>query len=167
VTARLKAELQTPMIMRRLFKFYKYAFAWENYLLLARTIRAARLVRQHLEERAASPHFSASLNAVDRLYLPPQPGWKISDAEKIVRFASFVVNFPVTWGKCVQQSLIAYRLLNGYGIPAKICYGVSRDESSKDGHAWLVRLSEPERAFAEKTDPREKFKLVYTSPLPD
>jgi hypothetical protein len=153
--------------MRRLLKFYKYAFAWENYLLLARAIHAALLVRRRLEERAESPHFAASLNAVDHLYLPPQPGWKISDAEKIVRFANFVVNFPVAWGKCVQQSLIAYRLLNGYGIPAKICYGVSRDESSQDGHAWVVRSSEPERAFAEKSDPREKFKLVYTSPLPD
>jgi len=153
--------------MRRLLKFYKYAFAWENYLLLARAISAALLVRQHLEGRTASPYFAASLNAVDRLYLPPQPGWKISDAEKIVRFASFVVNFPVTWGKCVQQSLIAYRLLNGYGIPARICYGVSLNESSNNGHAWVVRLSEPERAFAEKSDPREKFKLVYTSPLPD
>ena len=153
--------------MRRLLKFYQYAFAWENYLLLARAIHTARLVRQHLEERAASLHFSAALNAVDRLYLRPQPGWKISDAEKIVRFASFVVNFPTPWGKCVQQLLIAYRLLNGYGIPAKICYGVSRDESNHNGHAWVVRLNEPDRAFAEKSDTREKFKLVYASPLPD
>ncbi len=151
--------------MKRLLKFYRYAFAWENYPLLVRAFRAAWLVRNHLGEQAASPHLSSSLNAVNRMYLPPQ-GWKISDPEKIVRFAAFVVNFPVAWGKCVQQSLIAYRLLNGYGIPAKVCFGISRDESSDEGHAWIVKLSEPERAFAEATDPRARFKVVYASPLP-
>ncbi len=153
--------------MRRLLKFYIYVFAWENYQLLIRAILAARLVRRQIEESDPSPHFSSSLNAVNHMYLPPQPGWKISDPEKIARFASFAVNFPLTWGKCVQQSLITYRLLNGYGIPAKICFGVSRDESRDDGHAWVIRLSEPDLAFAEKSDPREKFKLVYSSPLPE
>ncbi|MGH9801842.1 MAG: lasso peptide biosynthesis protein, partial [Blastocatellia bacterium] len=63
--------------------------------------------------------------------------------------------------------LIVYRLLNGYGIPAKICFGVSRDERLSEGHAWVVKLSEPERPFAEASDPREKFTMVYTSPRPD
>jgi len=152
--------------MKRLLKFYRYAFAWENYPLLARAIRAAWLVRRRLPEPTPSPHFASALAAVEALYLPPQPGWKVSDAEKIVRFAAFAVGFPAEWGKCVQQSLIAYRLLNGYGIPAKICFGVSRVEPSSEGHAWLIKLSEPERAFAEAVDPRERFTPVYTSPLP-
>lgn len=157
--------------MKHLLKFYRYIFDWENYLLLARAIEAARLVRRHLPERAVSPHFPSALTAVERLYLPPQPGWKISDQEKIARFAAFVTGFPIEWGKCVQQSLIVYRLLNGYGIPAKICFGVSRDqlgdEPANEGHAWVVKLSEPERPFAETTDPREKFTMVYTSSLPE
>lgn len=153
--------------MKRLLKFYKYVFAWENYLLLARTIQAAGLVRTLLPENVPSPHFASALGVVEKLYLPPQPGWKISSAEKIVRFASFAVNFPTAWGKCVQQSLIAYRLLNGYGIPARICFGVSRDESSTDGHAWVVRQDQPERALAEAVDPRERFTLVYASPYPN
>lgn len=152
--------------MQRLLKFYRYVFAWENYLLLARVIQAARLVRRFLPENVPSPHFASALGVVEKLYLPPQPGWKISNDEKVVRFASFAVNFPVQWGKCVQQSLIAYRLLNGYGIPAKICFGVSRDESSIDGHVWVIRLDQPERAIAEKFDPRERFTVVYASPQP-
>ncbi|HEX9004985.1 MAG TPA: lasso peptide biosynthesis B2 protein [Blastocatellia bacterium] len=152
--------------MKRLLKFYRYVFAWENYLLLARVIRAAWLVRKYLPENIPSPHFASALGVVEKLYLPTQPGWTISSDEKVVRFASFVINFPFEWGKCVQQSLIVYRLLNGYGIPARICFGVSQDDSSTDGHAWVIRLDEPERAIAETVDPRERFKLVYASPLP-
>lgn len=153
--------------MKRLLKFYKYAFAWESYLLLARTLQAARLVRRLLPEHTPSPHFAEALGVVEKLYLPPQPGWQISSAEKVVRFAAFAVNVPFEWGKCVQQSLIAYRLLNGYGISAKICFGVSRDEASTDGHAWVVRIDEPEQAIAEAFDPRERFKIVYASPQPN
>jgi hypothetical protein len=153
--------------MKHLLKFYRYIFDLENYLLLVRAIKAARLVRMNLPERAVSPHFASALSAVDRLYLPPQPGWKISDEEKIARFAAFVTGFPVEWGKCVQQSLIVYRLLNGYGIPSKICFGVSRDETPDEGHAWVVKLGEPARPFVETTDPHERFTMVYASPLPE
>ncbi|MEP7339288.1 MAG: lasso peptide biosynthesis B2 protein [Acidobacteriota bacterium] len=152
--------------MKHLLKFYRYAFAWENYLLLARSISAAWLVRQCLPEQAVSPHFASALAAVEHLYLPPQPGWKISDEAKIARFAGFVVRFPFEWGQCVQQSLIAYRLLNGYGIPAKVCFGVSRNEAITEGHAWIVKLNEPDCAFAEAADPRERFTIVYASSLP-
>lgn len=153
--------------MKHLLKFYRYIFDLENYLLLVRAIQAARLVRRHLPERALSPHFASALSAVESLYLPKQAGWKISDEQKIARFAAFVTSFPTEWGKCVQQALIVYRLLNGYGIPAKVCFGVSRDQQIADGHAWVVKLSEPECPFAESTDPRERFTLVYASPMPD
>ncbi len=153
--------------MKHLLKFYRYMFGWENYLLLARAIEAARLVRRYLPERALSPHLSSALTVVEQLYLPPQAEWKISDDQKIARFAAFVTAFPVEWGKCVQQSLIVYRLLNAYGIPAKICFGVSRDDSMKEGHAWIIKLSEPHRSFAEQADPSEKFTMVYTSRHPE
>lgn len=153
--------------MRHLLKFYRYIFDWENYPLLIRAIAAARLVRKHLPEQAMSPHFASAVTAVEWLYLSPQAGWKISEEEKIARFAAFVTAFPVEWGKCVQQSLIVYRLLNGYGIPAKICFGVNRDKTATEGHAWVVKLSDPNRPFAEKTDPNEKFTMVYTSRQPE
>ena len=152
--------------MKHLLKFYRYAFAWENYLLLGRTVRAAWMVRRHLPEQALSPHFASALVAVEQMYLPPQSDWKISDEMKIASFAAFVIGFPVEWGKCVQQSLVVYRLLNGYGIPASICFGVSRNQASNEGHAWVVKLNEPDRAFAETADPRERFTLVYASSLP-
>lgn len=152
--------------MRQLCKFYRYVWAWENYLLLARTLRATWLVRRHLRERTLSPHFSSALPTLNQLYLPPQPGWRIADAAKIARFANFAVNVPVAWGRCLQQSLITYHLLNGYGIPAKICFGVSRDEANHEGHAWVMTLDDPPRLFTEAHDPRERFKLVYVSPLP-
>lgn len=152
---------------KSLRKIHLYAFAWENYPLLFRTLKAAWLVRRHLRERTPSPHFGAAVQAVNLLYLPPQPGWHVSDPERIARFASFVINFPVTWGKCVHQSLITYRLLNGYGIPAKVCFGVNQQTPETDGHAWVVTLTEPKQAFAESQDPLQRFKLIYTSPLPE
>lgn len=152
--------------MKHLLKFYRYMFEWENYLLLIRAIQAARLVKRVLLEQTLSPHFASALAAVDSLYLSQQPGWSISDDQKIARFAAFVTNIPTEWGKCVQQSLIVYRLLNGYGVPAKICFGVSRNQGSTDGHAWVVKLNNPGQAVGESTNPRERFTLVYVSPMP-
>jgi hypothetical protein len=154
------------MAIKQLFKFYRYAFAWENYLLLARTWEAARLVRRLLPQSTLSPSLAEALPAVNALYLPPQAGWHISDAEKIASFASFAVSFPFRWGRCLQQALILYRLLNGYGIPARICFGINPAEPELEGHAWVVRLSDMRRAFAETSDPQQRFKLIYSSPLP-
>jgi Transglutaminase-like superfamily len=153
--------------MKRLFRYYKYFFAWENGLLLLRAVHAARLVRECLGEAGLTPGLAPSVQAVAQLYLPPQPGWRISNPEKIIHLARILVNVPAAWGRCVQQSLIAYRLLNGYGVPARICFGVSRTEPLVDGHAWIVRLSEPDRAFGESADPRERFQVIYSSPLPN
>ena len=154
-------------VVKPLLKFYRYAWAWENYLLLARVIRAAWLVRRHLRDRSVSPRLEAALPAINALYLPPQPHWQISDSQKIARFASFIVRFPTGWGRCLQQSLITYRLLNGYGIPTRLCLGISQTAPPTNGHAWVTRLSDRGRAFAEAADPRERFILIYTSPLPE
>jgi hypothetical protein len=144
----------------------RYAFAWENYLLLARTLQAARLVRRHLSAQASSPKLASAIAAVELLYSPPQHGWHISDEEKIAQFAAFVVGMPQMWGRCVQRSLIVYRLLNAYGIPARLCFGINRQDQQLDGHAWVEKLSEPRRAFAESSDPYEHYLPVYTSSLP-
>jgi hypothetical protein len=154
------------MVIFQLLKFYRYAFAWENYLLLARALRAAWLVRRQMRDGALGPRLEAALPAVTALYLPPQPHWRISDAEKLARFASFAVAFPRPWGRCLQRSLILYRLLNGYGLPARICFGVNRTQPGAEGHVWVARLGEGDRPFAETSDPRERFTTVYHSPLP-
>ncbi|MFN0086956.1 MAG: lasso peptide biosynthesis B2 protein [Blastocatellia bacterium] len=152
-------------------RFCRYAFAIENYLLLARAIRAARLVKKYLKTDAPSPAFPASVRAAEALHLPPQPGWRLSDPARIAHLASLLVRVPSEWGRCVQRSLIAYRLLNGYGYPARICFGVRKDSRGDDdltrhGHAWIVKLDDPHRAYAEAADPDEKFKIVYSAPPP-
>ena len=154
------------MTISRLLKFYREAGVWENYLLLARTFHAAWLVRRHLPDQAVTPQLAATLPAIDALYLPPQPHWQISDAGKIAQFANHIVNFPRRWGRCVQRALILYRLLNGYGLPTRLCLGLSREQPERDGHAWVTRLSDGGRAFAEADDPHLRFTLIYVSPLP-
>ncbi len=151
---------------RRIRQAVEYGMAWPHYLLLARTLRAAWLVRRHLAERQASPQLAATIAAVEKLYLPPQRGWSGVDAVTIMRFAGFVVGVPLSWGRCVQKSLIAYRLLNGYGIPARFCCGVHRQNQALDGHAWVENLSEPRQALGESQDPFERYLPIYSSPLP-
>lgn len=151
---------------KRMRQVVQYGTAWPHYLLLVRTLHTAWLVRRYLTERQASPHLATTLAAVEKLYLPPQPDWFGVEAETILRFAGFVVGVPLTWGRCVQKSLITYRLLNGYGIPARFCCGVNRQDQSLDGHAWVEKLSEPKRALGESHDPYLRYLPVYTSPRP-
>jgi hypothetical protein len=103
---------------------------------------------------------------VNDFYLPPQPGWQISDAEKVARFASFAVNFPTRWGKCLQRSLIVYRLLNGYGIAARLCIGVDREDAARDGHVWVISLEDGGRPVGESVEPDERYQTIFASPLP-
>jgi len=152
------------MNLRPLLKFYRYLWAWENYLLLPRTVRAARLVRGKMPDGNLTPRLAAALPVIDACYLTPQPGWHISDAAKITRFASFVVNFPTQWGRCLQRSLIAYRLLNGYGVAAHLCIGVDREDASRDGHVWVMTADG--QAIGESVEPRDRYQTIFISPLP-
>jgi hypothetical protein len=150
----------------QLRNFYRYAFAGENYLLLARVLRTAWQVRRALRDPSLTPKLAVALPAIDAFYLQPQPHWRLSDAKKVAWFANFIVNFPVRWGKCLQRSLIVYRLLNGYGEPARLCIGVDETDLSADGHVWVVRLQDGDRAFAEAVEPRDRYTVIYTSPQP-
>jgi hypothetical protein len=154
------------MSLQQLRNFYRYAFAWENYCLLARVLRAAWQVRQVIPDSSITPKLVFALPIIDSFYLPPQPNWRLSDAKKIGWFANFIVNFPVRWGRCLQRSLIVYRLLNGYGEPARLLIGVNEQDPTAEGHVWVVRLCDGGRVFAEATEPRERFTVIYSSPLP-
>jgi hypothetical protein len=37
---------------------------------------------------------------------------------------------------------------------------------SADGHVWVVRLQDGDRAFAEAVEPRDRYTVIYTSPQP-
>ncbi len=155
------------MGFRQFLKFYRYAFHGENYLLLGRVIQTAFLVRQRVREKNITPKLSAVLPVIDTFYLQPQPHWRLSDARKVAWFANFVVNFPVGWGRCLQRSLIVYRLLNGYGEPTRLCIGVPRQDSLADGHVWVQRLCDGGLGFAESFEPRDHYQIIYTSPRPE
>lgn len=160
--------LQTVGLMKSPWlKFYRYVWQWENYLLLARTWRAARLVKRVLKHAHASPLLSETIAAVTPLYLAPQPGWRISTAEKIYLFANLIVGVPHEWGRCAQRALIVYRLLNAYGIPAHFHCGVLRDDHNQPGHAWVCLAAQPHHALGETENPAERFQTVFRSPLPD
>ena len=154
------------MNLRQLLKISRYAFCRENYLLLGRVLQTAWLVRQRVREKSVTPKLSSVLPVIDSFYLAPQPHWRLSDARKVAWFANFIVNFPVGWGRCLQRSLIVYRLLNGYGQPARLCIGAPAQDLAADGHVWVVRLCDDGWGFAESFEPRERYKIIYTSPLP-
>lgn len=135
-------------------------------MLLVRVMRTALLVRQSVREKSVTPKLSSVLPVIDSFYLQPQPHWRLSDAKKVAWFANFIVNFPVQWGRCLQRSLIIYRLLNGYGEPARLCIGVPRQDSLADGHVWVQRLCDDGKGFAESFEPQDRYQIVYTSPLP-
>lgn len=150
----------------QLRKFPRYACAAENYLLLWRVILTALQVRQAIRDSSITPPLASALPAINSFYLPPQPNWRLSDAKKIAWFANLIVNFPLPWGKCLQRSLIVYRLLNGYGEAARLCIGVDEQDLTAEGHVWVIRLRDGNRVFAEAKEPRERFTVIYESPRP-
>ncbi len=160
------------MRWRSWLKFYRYVWGWENYLLLARTWQAVRLVKGLLNAPSPklSPNLSGAIAAVPVCYLAPQPHWRISEPAQIYLFAHWMAavlaDGTAGEGSCVHRSLIVYRLLNGYGIPARVQFGIRRDGETQPGHAWVYTLSEPQRAFGERENPLERFLPVFTSALP-
>ncbi|MBK8315984.1 MAG: lasso peptide biosynthesis B2 protein [Acidobacteria bacterium] len=153
--------------MRKLWKFYRYCFELENYVLLVRAAGAALHVRRQLSDNRPSPLLSAAIEAVERVYLSRQPRWVISDYAKIPQFAHLVTNFPYTWGKCVQHSLICYRLLNGYGMPARVCFGIKRSDETGEGHSWVEAADNPNQSLTEPGMPIDRFIPIYKSRLPE
>lgn len=144
----------------------RYGLSWENYLLLGRTLAAACQVRLRVKDPSPTPPISSILPIINEFYLSPQTAWHISDAEKIAWFANFIIKFPFTWGRCVHRSLIVYKLLNGYGIPARLIIGITPGQEEIAGHVWVSRPGDGNRAFAEADDPTRKYLPVFTSARP-
>ena len=152
---------------KRLAQVIQFGRAWQNYLLLVRTLHAAWLVRKHLSDRRSSPSLAAAIAAVEPLYVSPQPQWRGVNEETILRFAGFIAGAPLTWGRCVQRSLLAYRLLNGYGYAARLCFGIHRQDQTLAGHAWVERLGATRQVLGESCDPYQQYLPVYTAPQPE
>lgn len=158
--------MATVQMATNLFTILKFGTRLESWSLLIRTLVAVLLVQRHLRDRRPSPNLAAAISAVEKLYLPPQAGWSITRPQLIARVAHLIINTPWSWGKCVQQSLITYRLLNGYGIPCRICYGVSLANTEESGHAWIRVVNPADQRLAGSPEPLDRFRVVYISPVP-
>jgi len=119
-------------------RYLGYLFEAENYLLAARTVQAAWLVRGWLSGEPREPGIRPTIHAIEKARIPRVNSWRISDYRKVLGAAGLAVRFPFRWGACVHQSLIAFRLLCGYGISASINLGILKDESPDSGHAWVT-----------------------------
>jgi len=136
----------------------------EHWEQLYRTVQAAWWVRRTMRGSGISPGVRRAIEAAEEAYLPPQAGWHGADAGQVQRWAARLVRFPRRWGRCVQESLIVYRTLTGYGIPATFCLGLSPDRPNEVGHAWVEVISPGEEPRLPL--PRDPFLVVYRSPRP-
>jgi hypothetical protein len=80
-----------------------HAGSLKSYPLLFRASPAAWRVWRMLPERRVNPSLGPAIRAVDEIYLAPQPGWKITEPEKIAKIADLLTRLPLTWGRCVQH----------------------------------------------------------------
>jgi hypothetical protein len=135
---------------------------WRYGCLLFRTLQAAWWVERTLRGAGVSPGIERAIRAVERAYLPPQPGWNGVAPDEVRRLAARLVRLPRRWGRCLQESLITYRILNGYGVPVTLCLGLSRERPSEVGHAWVDLEGAPPRSGS----PSEMgaYRVVYRSP---
>ena len=155
--------------VRRVQVWHRLLGKWlrpESLLLLLRTLSAARVVRDALAGCGIDPNLGPAIRAVESVYLPPQAGWRISDPRLIASAAIVMTTLPRRWGRCVQQSLITYRLLNGYGIPAKVCYGVSIANPDQSGHAWIRAVKPSDQELVGSREPLDHFRTVFVSAVP-
>ena len=137
---------------------------WPNWRQVSRTVQAAWWVWRTMRGAGISPGVRRAIEAAESAYQPPQPGWRGAAPREVQRWAGRLVRFPRRWGRCVQESLIVYRTLSGYGIPATFCLGLSTEYSSEVGHAWVETLSTSQEDALPL--PREPFLIVYRSPRP-
>lgn len=154
------------MISSSTYRLLGQAVKPESWRLLLRTLDAALTVRRALPGRNASPRLGPAIRAVELVYLPPQPGWAISEPRLIIAAARLVTTLPRLWGRCVQQSLITYRLLNAYGIPSRICYGVSTTQPDERGHAWVRTIDPANQWMVGSPEPLDQFQVVFISAVP-
>ncbi len=150
---------------KRILKFASYALERENYPLLWRTIVTAWRLRRLLGDRSPKMQLLPAIRAAESFGAVAQAGWRISRPEKVLLFTAAVSKLPLFKGLCAQQSLISWHLLKSYGIPARICYGLSRHHPDTSGHAWVELLLADEWQSIPPFD-SSAFLLVYASDNP-
>ncbi len=86
------------------------------------------------------------------------------DLDRLIQLTKRLLNLKIGFlsPNCVKQSLILFHFLRKYGHPAKIHFGISKNDAGNlHGHAWVSLDGEP---FAEAGNPRNEFKETYVFP---
>ena len=81
---------------------------------------------------------------------------------KIERFAHywFSRRYIAAHHSCLKQSLVLYYLFNRAGIPARICFGIRKEDSQLSGHSWIETPSSDRN----NPDPHNEFVEIYAYP---
>jgi hypothetical protein len=106
---------------------------------------------------------------LERLGRPSATRRRFVSAQRLERFVTVaydVLPFPPT---CLRRSLVMYRLLWRRGVRCRIRFGVAKNGSALDAHAWLVTDTDPQQngspRFVALTSPAEKLPDVLDEQL--
>ena len=83
--------------------------------------------------------------------------------ERVLQLADRILDRR-PWGirpTCLLRSLVLYRFLRENGAPARIHFGVTSEETTLTGHAWLTLHDQP---LLENSDPSLRFTVVLSYP---
>jgi hypothetical protein len=105
---------------------------------------------------------------LDRLGRPRTRGRRLPTG-RLTRFVSVAYDILPFQKTCLRESLVMYRLLWRRGLTARICFGVAKNSSVLDAHAWIVcGATLPENIiprFVELTSPAEELPHIIDQQL--
>ncbi len=89
-----------------------------------------------------------------------------TDPQRLIHLTQGLLrqNVGIFRDNCLTQSLLLFRFLRRNGYPAMIHFGISKQGNKLAGHSWLELEGEP---LAEKEDPTQAFKAIYSFPTCD
>lgn len=93
----------------------------------------------------------------------PRPAARLRlDPARLVWMADGVLRRCYRDRYCMKRALLLFHFLRKWGHPARIHFGIRKQNGVLAGHAWL---SLDESVFAEHTDPEAQFKEIYAYPV--
>src|SRR5688572_27158057 len=101
---------------------------------------------------------------VDRLSRPALMRGAFATETRLIQFVTVALDVLPVPNTCLRRSLVTYRLLQRRGLASRICFGVAKNGSMLDAHAWIVAgSSSPVDAlprFVELAPPAEELPHV-------
>jgi hypothetical protein len=106
---------------------------------------------------------------VDRLSRPSLMRGPFATETRMIPFVRVALDILPVPNTCLRRSLVMYRLLWRRGLTSRICFGVAKNGSVLDAHAWIVSNSAlPVDAiprFVQLTSPAEELPHVIHEQL--